>query len=53
MSTIGFGTWFTTDEPKWKEDLNSCPDTVIAETGLSREKLVQVLEIMYEARIIR
>lgn len=39
-------------KPQWESYLEDAPESVIQETGLSREKLKQVLEIVYENRII-
>lgn len=38
--------------PQWEIYLEDAPESVIRETGLSREKLKQVLEVLYENRII-
>lgn len=38
--------------PNWETYLENAPESVIKETGLSREKLKQVLETLYEHRII-
>jgi len=38
--------------PQWKTYLNVAPNYVIEETGLSREKLGEILDILHEHRII-
>lgn len=40
------------NEPVWKEYLRKSPEHIIRETGLSRERLEQVLEILYDNHII-
>lgn len=39
-------------KPNWEMYLDDAPEGVIKETGLSREKLKQVMEVLYEHRII-
>ena len=39
-------------KPQWESNLEDVSERVIEETGLSRDKLKQVLEIMYEHRVI-
>lgn len=39
-------------KPQWKTYLEDAPEYVIQETGLSREKLQQVLATLHEHRII-
>lgn len=39
-------------KPSWETYLEDASDRVIEETGLSREKLKKVLEVLYEHRII-
>lgn len=39
-------------KPQWKTYLDDAPNYVIEETGLSREKLEQVLEVLYDHRVI-
>lgn len=38
--------------PNWETYLADAPEYVIQETGLSREKLKQVLNVLYEHRVI-
>lgn len=48
------GLWFLHDykKPSWENYLEEASESVIEETGLSREKLKQVLDVLYENRII-
>lgn len=46
------GLWFLKDQPIWKQNLDRTDEYTIEQTGLSREKLEQVLEILYENRVI-
>lgn len=39
-------------KPVWETYLEDCSESVIRETGLSREKLKEILQVMYENRII-
>lgn len=41
------------EKPQWEVKLEDLSQRVIDETGLSREKLKQVLEVMYEANVIK
>jgi hypothetical protein len=47
------GTWFSHTKPEWKSNLESLTDDKINLTGLSREKLLYVLEILYEQKVIK
>lgn len=38
--------------PNWETYLEDAPEYVIQETGLSREKLKQVLDVLHDHRII-
>ena len=40
------------NKPSWEIYIEDASESVIKETGLSREKLKQVLEVLYEHRII-
>jgi hypothetical protein len=46
------GIWFLEDQPLWKKHLDRADECTIQQTGLSREKLEEVLEILYESRVI-
>ena len=39
-------------KPSWETYLESTPESVVKQTGLSREKLKQILEVLYENRVI-
>lgn len=47
-----FGTWGELDEPIWKKYLDDAPNSIVVETGLSRDELEKILDILYEHRII-
>lgn len=47
-----FGGWATDSRPNWKKQLEESPDYIIRQTGLSREELDRVLEVLYQERII-
>ena len=51
MSSLMLDGW-KYKRPGWETYLEDAPEDVIRETGLSREKLKQVLEVMYDNRII-
>lgn len=51
MSNLMLSGW-KYKEPSWETYLENAPEYVIQETGLSREKLKQVLDILHENRII-
>jgi hypothetical protein len=40
------------ERANWETYLEDCPESVIRETGLSREKLKQVLQVMHDHRVI-
>lgn len=46
--------WFMNDykRPQYESYLENLSESVVRETGLSREKLKEVLNIMYENRVI-
>lgn len=44
--------WMDERKPAWKIYLDEADETVIKQTGLSREKLKNVLDILHEYRII-
>lgn len=43
---------WTYNKPNWETYLENAPESVIKETGLSRDKLKQVLNVLYESRVI-
>lgn len=47
-----FGTWFTYRRPQWEIYLEDASESVIEETGLTREQLKRVLDVLHEHRII-
>lgn len=49
---MSFGSWFEDKKPVWKIYLNDAPQSIIDETGLSREELEKILDILHENRII-
>lgn len=50
---IQIGTWFSHSKPEWESNLEALTDDKIRLTGLSREKLKYVLEIMFDQKVIR
>lgn len=50
---LQIGTWFSHTKPEWESNLEALTDDKIHLTGLSREKLKYILEIMYEQKIIK
>lgn len=44
--------WEIENEPVWKKYLRDTNDYVIGQTGLSRKKLEEVLDVLHEHRII-
>lgn len=46
------GTFLYEPKKAWEHNLNNASEDVIRETGLSREKLEEVLQILDENRII-
>lgn len=45
--------WFKTQhDPLWRDYLDRADKFIIEETGLSRERLEKVLEVLYKYRII-
>lgn len=49
---LQFGSWFDIKKPQWESYLDEADEDVINQTGLTREKLKQVLEVLHEHRII-
>lgn len=47
-----FGTWMDYRTPTWETYLESTPQFVIDQTGLTKEELKKVLEILHEHRVI-
>lgn len=47
------GTWFSHTKPEWQSNLEALTDDDIKQTGLSREKLLYVLEFLYEQKVIK
>jgi hypothetical protein len=47
------GTWFSHSKPEWESNLETLTDDKIRLTGLSREKLKYVLEIMHDQKVIK
>lgn len=47
-----FKSWSNEHRPLWIDYLEEAPDYVIEETGLTKEQLKQILQVMYEHRII-
>jgi hypothetical protein len=39
----GFGTWFTYKDPVWVENIDYSPESLIRQTGMSREELKKLL----------
>jgi hypothetical protein len=52
MDSFKIGTWFSYKKPKWETNLEWCSDDIIKQTGLSRERLIKALEVLYEHKII-
>lgn len=52
MVNLANFTWYTYKRPLWQSYLEDLSESAVRETGLSREKLKQVLEVMYEHRVI-
>lgn len=52
MGLRSFGFLKEDDLPQWQVYLERASDYVIDQTGLSREKLKEVLDVLYENRII-
>lgn len=52
MSSFILDGWKSSKKPNWESSLEDASESVIRKTGLSREKLRQVMETMYEHRII-
>lgn len=51
MSSLMLNGW-KYRKPSWETNLEDAAESVIKETGLSREKLKQVMETLYEHRVI-
>jgi hypothetical protein len=51
-SSCSFGTWFDHQTPQWETYLSDAPESVIRKTGLPRKQLKQVLQVLYENRVI-
>lgn len=49
---MSFSIFEKYQKPTWKIYLEDTPDWKLKETGLSREKLHQVLDVLYDLRII-
>lgn len=47
-----FNVWENEHRPLWKSYLEEASDYVIEQTGLTKEQLKDVLQVMYEHRII-
>jgi transcription initiation factor IIE alpha subunit len=47
-----FKIWEDTRKPLWDRYLEEAPNYVIDETGLNREELRKVLQVLYDNRII-
>lgn len=47
-----FGSWRIERKPNWKIYLEEAPDYVIRQTGLTKEELEKVLDVLDEHRII-
>jgi hypothetical protein len=47
------GTWFSYTKPEWESNLEALTDDQIHQTGLSREKLIYVLEFLYKQKVIK
>lgn len=52
MGLRSFGFLKEDDLPQWQVYLERASDYVIDQTGLYREKLKEVLDVLYENRII-
>jgi hypothetical protein len=44
--------WDTKHKPLWKSYLDDAPNHVIEETGLTKEQVENVLQVLYDHRII-
>jgi hypothetical protein len=44
--------WFTYKRPTWEIYLENASEDVIRRTGLSREELKHVLDVLHEERVI-
>jgi hypothetical protein len=47
-----FGSWTDYRKPLWETYLEEAPESVIHQTKLSRQELKEILDILYENRII-
>lgn len=46
------GTWFTYVKPRWQTELENLDMYEIEKTGLSREKIFELLEYLHEKGVI-
>lgn len=53
MSEMRIGSWGTYQSPEWEERLEMTSDYVIEKTGMDRQKLEELLNILYEENIIK
>lgn len=49
---LALGTWFDYKKPEWEENLENISESIVRETGLSRKKLKEIMDIMYEHGVI-
>lgn len=47
-----FGTWFTYQEPKWVDNIDYAPESVIRKSGMSRQEIKDLLWHLKEHEII-
>lgn len=45
-------TWVHDNKPTWETNLEKASESVVEETGLSREQLQDILNVLYEHRVI-
>lgn len=47
------GTWSDYKRPDWEENLENISESIVKQTGLSRIKLKQVLDVLYENGVVK
>lgn len=50
--TVGFLGWFRTRKPRWQMDLEIYEREICRRSGVSREQLQQITELMMEYRVL-
>lgn len=53
MNEYSFGTWGTYQKPEWEIRLENTSDYIIEKTGMSRKRLEELLEYLYEEKVIQ